>query len=408
MVDTLKMKESDVKQNKNILKDKMTSLDKCVDTEKRKLKERVEIIVMQIKETEKWFSEQMGAEYEHRKTNLQAELKELERTENKLRSTREYASSITLYGGASQLMTAKRDIASQMQELMKIKTKEHPTYDGGCDKIEFLPSKSDFKDMTAVGALLGVLTDPSQCTLENIPKCVGSEQKVWLSVATRSRHGIPIITSEKEVTGTLTRHDGMTMVMNIMSKKDGTISLTTDFVKLDKECQVSVSIRGEPIQGVPITIKVEPLRFHDKCHSGNVKLCPDNRSANRDDWFDDAIVFTQRPLSCDEIVSLCLKDKLDEWYGGISVGFTSTDPDNTTASSLPNVASQLPSAWVETLNDEYLTPNNMLKYWVTVEGEVVYSINDDIKGVLVKGVDITKPLWGVMDLYGKTSRIELL
>ncbi|XP_077995075.1 E3 ubiquitin-protein ligase TRIM45-like [Glandiceps talaboti] len=404
MMNELKTKEGEVKMNKSNLQDRMTSLDKCVDVEKRKLKERVEIIVKQIKETEKCFSAQINAEYEARKTNLQAELKELERTENDMTSTQEYVSNITQYGGAAQLMIAKRGITSQMQELMKIETERPPTYD---KDMEFLPSNCDFKDTTAIGALLGVV-DATQPSLKNLPKYVGPDQTVSVSVVTKSKHGFHVYVSEREVEGTLITHDGDRTMMRVVGNKDGSITLTTDSIRRDKECQVSVSIRGKPIQGVPVTIKVEPLSFHDKCHGINVKLLYDNRSAHRTTGYCNAIVFTQRPLSCDEVISLRLKEKIDLWSNDLSVGFTSTNPDDTASSSLPLVAHQLPSTWVGSPKEDYLTQNNVLKYWVTKEGDVVYSINGEVKGVLMKDMDITKTLWGVMDLYGKTNRVDLL
>ncbi|XP_077994298.1 tripartite motif-containing protein 2-like [Glandiceps talaboti] len=403
MMNELKTKENEVKQNKTNLQERIVSLDKCVDAEKKKLKERVEIIVKQIKETEKCFSEQINAEYEARKTNLQAELKELERTENDLSSTREYVSNITQYGGAAQLMIAKRGITSQMQELMKIETEEPPTYNN--EDMEFIPSKYDFEDTTTIGALKGV-ADVTQCSVQNIPKYVGSDQRVSVSLITKSKYGFPVNISEKEVEGILTRHDGKTTNMYMVDNRSGSMTLTTDFITLHKECHVSVSIRGKPIQGVPVTIKVDPLRLHAKCHGQNVTVFYDCRSARRVRSYNEAIVLTKRSLSCNEKISMYVNKEDNDWVGSVKIGFTKINPDITQASSLPDDGPDLITSWVQRVNLKQ--ENNTLKYWVTKEGQLLYSTNDGHDCVLLEGIDTKKQLWGVIDIYGRTTRIELI
>ncbi|XP_002738165.1 protein neuralized-like [Saccoglossus kowalevskii] len=155
----------------------------------------------------------------------------------------------------------------------------------------------------------------------------------------------------------------------------------------------------------------EPLKFHG-LHGSNVVLSPDGKSARRSGSFCNAIVFTNRPVKCMEKVSIKFTDTTGNWSGVIRFGFTSRSPvELGTAPSLPRYAcpdlTSRPGFWAKALGESYADKNNVLSFWVNRQGEVMYSVNNDNKGVFFNDVETNEPLWGLMDIYGNTVEVRL-
>ncbi|XP_070571088.1 E3 ubiquitin-protein ligase TRIM33-like [Ptychodera flava] len=81
-------KDREVHTSKQNIERTITSLEKRYNEERGKLNVHIEGIIQQVRDIGTQFSEKMKSEYESRKTILQGQVKELQRTEDDLSSTR--------------------------------------------------------------------------------------------------------------------------------------------------------------------------------------------------------------------------------------------------------------------------------------------------------------------------------
>ena len=66
-----------------------------------------------------------------------------------------------------------------------------------------------------------------------------------------------------------------------------------------------------------------------------------------------------------------------------------------------------PGNWAKALRESYAKHTNVLNFFVNEEGEVYYSINQTPFAVFFTGVDTSKPLWGLIDVYGNTTGVKI-
>lgn len=101
----------------------------------------------------------------------------------------------------------------------------------------------------------------------------------------------------------------------------------------------------------------------------------------------------------------------NNWSGVVRFGFTSTDP-STLRYALPKYAcpdlSHKPGYWAKALAERFAERDTILFYYVTAAGDVHFGINGEEKGIFLSGVDTRGPLWGLFDIYGNSTGIELL
>jgi hypothetical protein len=83
----------------------------------------------------------------------------------------------------------------------------------------------------------------------------------------------------------------------------------------------------------PLSSIVEPLYFHD-VHGENVRLTQNNMRAARIHLTEN-LIFTNRPITCDEIVCLRIEQTSDNYQGFMRFGFTTINPAVYTQASLP-------------------------------------------------------------------------
>ncbi|XP_070560140.1 tripartite motif-containing protein 2-like [Ptychodera flava] len=138
VIDKVKVKESEANHSKFKVQQMFESLEKCSQREEESLRKHIrqtiDEITRLIQENGNKLLTELKGEYEKRKVNLTAQLKELGIGENDLTSTREYVEKLMHYGNASQLMSAKRRIDHQTEELLKVQTQVEPVED---DYMEF-------------------------------------------------------------------------------------------------------------------------------------------------------------------------------------------------------------------------------------------------------------------------------
>ncbi|KAK3599445.1 hypothetical protein CHS0354_036461 [Potamilus streckersoni] len=152
-----------------------------------------------------------------------------------------------------------------------------------------------------------------------------------------------------------------------------------------------------------------PLQFHD-IHGDNIKLSPDKLRAKRADSFCKGICFSNRPVSINEKVYIRFYEISCSWSGVLRFGFTTVDPGTLEGSNLPRYAcpdlTNKPGYWAKALAERYAVVNNVLYFYVTRSGDVLYGVNGDDKGIFFSGVNTNAPIWAVMDIYGNTIAVE--
>lgn len=114
-----------------------------------------------------------------------------------------------------------------------------------------------------------------------------------------------------------------------------------------------------------------------------------------------------------QFFQVCVKflEVSNNWSGVVRFGFTSTDP-STLRYSLPKYAcpdlTNKPGYWAKALAERFAERDTVLFYYVTPAGDVHFGINGEEKGIFFSGVDTRGPLWGLFDIYGNSTGIELV
>ena len=160
----------------------------------------------------------------------------------------------------------------------------------------------------------------------------------------------------------------------------------------------------------PVT-KSSPLRFHD-IHSDNVQLTHDRRRAKRIESFCKGICFSHRPIAIYERVFLQFAEVSTSWSGVVRFGFMSHDPCTLNGSELPRYAcpdlTNKPGYWAKALSERYSEGEFVLSFYVTRNGDVMFGVNGEEKGVFFSGVSTSLPLWALVDIYGNTTAMEFV
>ncbi|GAB6023292.1 hypothetical protein CHUAL_008101 [Chamberlinius hualienensis] len=153
------------------------------------------------------------------------------------------------------------------------------------------------------------------------------------------------------------------------------------------------------------------LCFHQSIHGENIRVSKDGSVARRVDSFCKGVAFSNRPVRINEYILLKLVEVSSTWSGVIRFGFTNQDP-STHRNNLPRYAcpdlTNRVGYWAKALPDRMVERDALVFYYVTETGDVHYGINDEEKGVFFSGVDIRKPLWALIDIYGNTVALELI
>ncbi|XP_078668958.1 E3 ubiquitin-protein ligase NEURL1-like [Branchiostoma floridae x Branchiostoma belcheri] len=155
----------------------------------------------------------------------------------------------------------------------------------------------------------------------------------------------------------------------------------------------------------------QPIRF-SSTHGKNIELSSDRRTACRTDSFCNGITFSNRPIRVGEKVHLKMNKVQLGWRGVLKLGFTMTNPCTVDSDLLPEYAvpdtSKQPRYWALPIMEKYAQKDNIFSFYLTEKGTVNYSINLENKGVFLEGLDDTKPLWALVDVFGKTEEISIV
>ncbi|XP_023249682.1 E3 ubiquitin-protein ligase NEURL3-like isoform X1 [Seriola lalandi dorsalis] len=155
-----------------------------------------------------------------------------------------------------------------------------------------------------------------------------------------------------------------------------------------------------------------PLTFHSHAVGDKVRLSQGCRLAvRREGTFRNGVVFSSRPVTIHERIRLRVEKAMFSWHGALRVGFTNVPP---TARSLPLPCLAIPNLtnnpghWAAAVPESYCRTGSKLEFWVSSGGSIYVQSNNCPKHKLLTGVDLSQPLWAMIDIYGQTCSIFLL
>eukprot|EP00093_Oithona_nana_P001981 01981.XXX_7785_9386_1 [CDS] Oithona nana genome sequencing. len=160
----------------------------------------------------------------------------------------------------------------------------------------------------------------------------------------------------------------------------------------------------------PANYDLPPLSFHST-HGVNITLTEDGATAIRDVSYCNGVLFTHRPVMVGERICLKIKTSSTQWSGALRIGFSANDPARYQG-RLPKYACpdlvNKSGFWCKALGDYNLTTNTIFHYYVSSKGDVHVGVNGGDLGIFISGIDTRQPLWGLIDLYGNCTSIELM
>jgi hypothetical protein len=154
----------------------------------------------------------------------------------------------------------------------------------------------------------------------------------------------------------------------------------------------------------------EELRLHQLAHGEAASVSLDGFVATRTDGFNGAVVFSNRPVAVGETVNVRVSAVDPEWSGTLKIGFTSHDPDVLRRNSaipedIPWVVGN--SFWMGNVAQGATVARSLFTFHLSANGDVALSVNGRHVGRFIAGVDVSRPLWAVFDVYGVCRSIRL-
>lgn len=155
-----------------------------------------------------------------------------------------------------------------------------------------------------------------------------------------------------------------------------------------------------------------PLTFHPQAVGDKVCLSQGCRLAERTGvTFKNGLVFSSRPLKINERIRLRVEKDTYCWHGALRVGFTNVPPSS---QSLPLPAMAIPNLtdrrgyWALPVHEACCQAGSLLEFWFSCAGSIYISSSNSGPRKIYEGVDMSQPLWAMIDIYGQTCSIYLL
>ncbi|XP_071949249.1 E3 ubiquitin-protein ligase NEURL1B-like [Antedon mediterranea] len=166
-----------------------------------------------------------------------------------------------------------------------------------------------------------------------------------------------------------------------------------------------------PIVGARTDGSVDMLLNFHHVHGKHIQLSENGKLASRVGSFCNAIVFTSRPIAVNEEVNMELIHSTNSWSGVLRFGFTQQNPSRIALGALPKYAcpdlTVKPGYWAKALRETYAGNGNLLTFYCNELGEVYFKMDDSNYQLFFSDVDISNPIWALVDVYGNTTGVRL-
>ncbi|KAJ1353315.1 hypothetical protein KIN20_009920 [Parelaphostrongylus tenuis] len=157
--------------------------------------------------------------------------------------------------------------------------------------------------------------------------------------------------------------------------------------------------------------RLPQLAFHS-VHGQNVVLLSGGRVARRKESFCKGLAFSNRPISVNENVCIRLTEVSTSWSGVLRFGVTNVDPETYRNIQVPKFAcpdlTSKEGFWAKALPERYSVEGNILHFSITHTGDLYYGVNGVHKGVFLMGINVSLPIWIIVDIYGNSVAIEFV
>ncbi|XP_030594186.1 E3 ubiquitin-protein ligase NEURL3-like [Archocentrus centrarchus] len=153
------------------------------------------------------------------------------------------------------------------------------------------------------------------------------------------------------------------------------------------------------------------LTFHHQAVGDKVRLSEGGRRAEKTEaTFKNGLVFSNRPVKVQERIRLRVERDSFIWHGALRVGFTNVPPSARSlplpCMAIPNLTDR-PGHWAVPVHESNCQAGSELEFWVSSGGSIYAEINNR-QHELLTGLDLSQPLWAMIDIYGQTCSILLL
>jgi protein neuralized len=159
------------------------------------------------------------------------------------------------------------------------------------------------------------------------------------------------------------------------------------------------------------------LSFHPTGHGTAVRLVAGRSDLIERDpavsWCGGGVAFSARPVKPGQKVRLEVRHRSRHHLpGSLRIGFTSHDPATLIPGQLPPYLipdlTDTGKYWARAVNSS-IGHGSLITVTVDVQGNHAYwDVCGLPRGILVDGLDVTNPLWLVVDLYGPVTGLRLV
>ncbi|VDK45731.1 unnamed protein product [Anisakis simplex] len=174
---------------------------------------------------------------------------------------------------------------------------------------------------------------------------------------------------------------------------------------------VSLPMNTTDESGAMVNQGTAKLTFHE-VHGTNIQLLHNGRVAKRKESFCKGLAFSSRPIAIDEQVCIRFVEVVTNWSGVLRFGVTNVDPSTFRDVELPKFAcpdlTSKTGYWAKALPERYSVEGSILHFYVTADGELYYGINGVLKGLFFSGINVSLPIWVIVDIYGNSSSLEFV
>ncbi|KJH41751.1 Neuralized [Dictyocaulus viviparus] len=157
--------------------------------------------------------------------------------------------------------------------------------------------------------------------------------------------------------------------------------------------------------------RLPQLGFHS-VHGQNIVLQKGGRVAKRKESFCKGLAFSNRPVRIDENVCIRLIEVSTSWSGVLRFGVTNVDPETYRNIQVPKFAcpdlTSKEGFWAKALPERYSVEGNILHFSITHAGDLYYGVNGVHKGVFLIGINVSLPIWIIVDIYGNSIAVEFV
>ncbi|UJR16205.1 hypothetical protein I4U23_003115 [Adineta vaga] len=163
-------------------------------------------------------------------------------------------------------------------------------------------------------------------------------------------------------------------------------------------------------QSINHNITVPSLSFHQRTYGQHIRLDKNGSTANRHTSFDHGVTFTNRQIKKNERIHMKIVDidETGQWLGSLAIGFTQIDPnsirkEDLCKSALPNLCQKDGISYMKRICDK-LTREIIITFYYNQDGG--FYILDGREQELCKNIDVSEPLWAVIDVYGNVKGVS--